>query len=107
MYFSGVHFNILDLFKVSVGKFSAWYIQPTFQTSHKAYSDRAGHDQLSDIPLSNSLKVYNAIPLGYEDYNVCQEQRHIKSLSMIHTYNYSGHINQSFQTKGIYVDQYV
>jgi len=107
MHFSGVHFNILNLFKVSVGKFSAHNIQPPFQTSNKAYPDRAGHDQISDILLSNRLKGYNTIPIGYEDQNLCQEQRHIESLSMIYTYNSSGHIHQSYELKGIYVDQYV
>jgi hypothetical protein len=98
MHFSGVHFNILNLFKVSVGKFSAHNIQPPFETSNKACPDGAGYDQISDIPLSNRLN--NTIPSGYE------EQRHIRSLSTIITYDSSGYSHQCPGFKGIYVDRY-
>jgi hypothetical protein len=100
MQFSGVHFNILNLFKVSVGKFSAHDMQPAFQTLHKTYPDGTGYNQITNIPLSNRLQCYNSIQSGYED------QIHIRSLSMIITYDSSGHTHHDTGFKGIYVDLY-
>jgi hypothetical protein len=94
MHFSGVHFNILNLFKVSVGKFSAQDIQPAFQTTNRTYPNRTEYAQIIDIPL------HNRIQSGYE------EQRLIRPLSMIITYDSFGYTHQCLGFKGIYVDRY-
>src|SRR3990170_8118024 len=100
MHFSGVHFNILNLFKVSVGKFSAQDIQPTFQTANMTYPNRTGYDQITDIPLHNRFQFYHDAQSGYE------EQRYIRPLSTIITYDSFGYTHQCLGFKGIYVDRY-
>jgi hypothetical protein len=107
MHFSGVHFNILNLFKVSVGKFFAQDSQTPFRTSNKNYFDRTGYyDQINDVPIQNRLEFYNNIQSGYEDQRICLEQRHIRPLSMIITYDSFGQAHHDTGFKGIYVDRY-
>ena len=107
MYFSGVHFNMFNIFKVSVGKFFTEDIQSTFQVSSRTHSNRTGYDQVIDIPLRDVVPLHNDAQPGYQDPGLCPGQRNIIPLSMIIIYDSSGHAYQGFRFKGIYVDRYV
>ena len=55
---------------------------------------------MNDIPLLNRLQFYNDIQSGYED------QRNMRPLSRIITYDSSGRTHADLEFKGIYVDRY-
>jgi hypothetical protein len=103
MHFSGVHFNILNLFKVSVGKFSAQDVRTPFHAANRNYPDRTGYDE---IALQNRLEFYNDIQSGYEDQRICPEQKHIRLLPVITTYDSFGQAYHDTGFKGIYIDLY-
>jgi len=107
MYFSGVHFNICDVFKVSVGKFFSENIQPTFQVSNRTPSNRTESHQVIDIPLSNVVPIPNDAQPECLDTSPCPEQRNITHPSIIITYDSSCQAYRGLEFKGRYVDCYV
>jgi hypothetical protein len=100
MHFSGVHFNICNIFKISAGKFSTHDVQPPFQTLGRTCPERTGYDQMNDMPLLNRLQFSNDIQSGFED------QRNMRPLSMIITYDSSCRTHADLGFKGIFVDRY-
>jgi hypothetical protein len=100
MHFSGVHFNIFNIFKISAGKFSTQDIQPPFQTFGRTRPEGTGYDQMNYMPLLNRLQFSNDIQSGFED------QRNMRLLSMIITYDSSCRTHADLGFKGIFVDRY-
>jgi hypothetical protein len=100
MHFSGVHFNICNIFKISAGKFSTQDIQLPVQTFGRACPERTAYDQMTDMRLFNRLQFSNEIQSRFED------QRNMRPLSMIITYDSSCRTHSDLGSKGIFVDRY-
>jgi hypothetical protein len=107
MQFVGIHLNFFNVLKVNVGRFSSQYTYQTSLTSEEPYNNKKEQEQAIDMTSYDRIPINNAIKCVYKDQRLYRNQRHIRVLSTIITYDSTGRINQWFGSKGIYIDCYV